>query len=92
MLHIKLDENVLDLRFKEEMKKRLDEIEHRQTFWDMKELVRQTNMSENFIKDQFFYDTRFPKVRVGRKWVMPAKATEEFLLIWLSEQKELTHK
>ncbi|WP_144528762.1 group-specific protein [Peribacillus simplex] len=86
MLHIQFDENKLNLRFKEEMKKRLDEIEHRHIFWDMKELVRQTNMSENFIKDQFFYDARFPKVRVGRKWIMPAKATEEFLLLWLTEQ------
>ncbi|MFF2457597.1 group-specific protein [Peribacillus simplex] len=87
MFHIEFDENKLELRVKDEMIKRLAEIEHRHTFWDMKELVRQTNMSENFIKDQFFYDNRFPKVRVGRKWVMPAKATEEFLLLWLSEQK-----
>lgn len=59
---------------------------HRHTFWDMKELCHQTNMSENFIKDQFFYDEEFPKRRVGRKWLMPAKETEAFLLAWLKEQ------
>ncbi|WP_434169123.1 group-specific protein [Peribacillus frigoritolerans] len=89
MFSIQIDENKIENCLREEMIKRLNNLEHSLTFWDMKELCRQTKMSENFIKEQFFYDNRFPKVRVGRKWVMPAKATEEFLLLWLSEQKRI---
>jgi hypothetical protein len=84
---IQIDEVAMEKRFVEVVQKRLLEIERRHTFWDMKELCRQTNMSETFIKEQFFYDSRFPKVKVGRKWVMPAKKTEEFLLVWLEEQR-----
>ncbi|RCK10965.1 group-specific protein [Bacillus licheniformis] len=38
------------------------------------------------IKDTFFYDPRFPKYRVGKKWLFPAKECEKFLLTWLAEQ------
>lgn len=88
MLEIKLDEDYVEDRFIEELKKRLDELESRQVFWDMKTLCKLTCMSEPFIKEQFFYDPRFPKYRVGKKWLFPAKETEEFLLIWLKEHPQ----
>ena len=86
MIDVKIDEVEVEKIFLEEVKKRLDQLQNRQTFWDMKELVRQTNMSEPFIKEKFFFDPRFPKYKVGSKWVFPAKECEEFLLIWLREQ------
>jgi hypothetical protein len=52
----------------------------------MKELCRQTCMSENNIKEKFFYDPRFQKYKVGGKWLFPAKETEHFLLTWINEQ------
>lgn len=86
LVEIILDEKHIEERFMEEVKKRLDQLERQQVFWDMKTLCKVTCMSENFIKEQFFYDPRFPKFRVGKKWLMPAKETEEFLLKWLKEQ------
>lgn len=86
MLNIDINEQMVEQRFLEELRKRLDEVERRCTFWDMKELCRQTNMSETFIRDTFFYDPRFPKYRVGKKWLFPAKEAEEFLIKWLKEQ------
>lgn len=86
MLTVQIDEGELDTRIRDELKKRLIHLEQRHTFWDMKELCKQVCMSENFIKEQFFHDPRFPKVKVGRKWLMPSKATEDFLLIWIQEQ------
>ncbi|WP_338754894.1 group-specific protein [Bacillus sp. FJAT-52991] len=83
---MQIDKHEIEHQFKEEMKKRLDEIENRTVFWDMKELRRQTCMSEPFIKEHFFFDPRFQKFRVGRKWLFPARQTEEFLLTWLHEQ------
>ncbi|PTY76206.1 hypothetical protein B5V89_18715 [Heyndrickxia sporothermodurans] len=87
MISIQLDEREIEKRFNEELKKRLEQIEHRRTLWDMKELCRQTCMSENTIKEKFFYDERFPKRKVGGKWYFPAVAAEEFLLSWISEQQ-----
>ncbi|MED4461822.1 group-specific protein [Metabacillus fastidiosus] len=86
MIAIQLDKNEIEQRFLEELRKHLDAIESRILFWDMKELCRQTNMSEPFVKEQFFYDPRFPKYKVGRKWVIPAREAEKFLMQWLSEQ------
>jgi hypothetical protein len=58
------------------------------TFWDTNELQRQTMLSMSTIQKNFFYDERFPKYKLGRKWLFPAKRTREFLLMWLEEQKK----
>lgn len=86
MISVQLDEKEIEKRFIEELKKRLEHIEQRRTLWDMKELCRQTCMSENTIKEKFFYDKRFPKRKIGGKWYFPAVATENFLLSWIEEQ------
>jgi len=64
----------------------INEVDAELVFWDRNELIRRTCMSWNFIQDQFFFDPRFPKKKVGAKWYFPAKATQEFLIQWLSEQ------
>lgn len=86
MISFELDEKVIEQRFLEELKKRLDRIEQCRTLWDMKELCKQTSMSENNIKEKFFYDSRFPKFKVGGKWYFPSAECEEFLLMWIKEQ------
>ncbi|MEK5171793.1 group-specific protein [Heyndrickxia sp. FSL W8-0496] len=86
MINVQIDEKEIENIFLDEVRKHLKKIESQSTFWDMKELCRQTNMSINFIKETFFYDPRFPKKRVGKKWLFPAKECEEFLLKWLKEQ------
>lgn len=63
MFAIKIDERKIEELFLEEIRKRLEQIEHRKTLWDMKELCKQTSMSENTIKDKFFYDERFQNIR-----------------------------
>jgi phage pi2 protein 07 len=86
LLNIQVDQTSIEKHFQEELKKHLEEISNRTVFWDMKELCRQTCMSEPFIKEHFFFDPRFPKYRVGRKWLFPARETEKFLYEWLKEQ------
>lgn len=86
MVTIELDAHEIEQRFLEELRKHLAKIERSQTFWDMKTLCKQTCLSENTIKERFFYDPRFPKFKVGGKWLFPAKECEEFLLMWLKEQ------
>ena len=53
MLTFEIDQNLLEERVYKELSKRLEAIEHRVTFWDTKELCKQTNMSLNFIKETF---------------------------------------
>lgn len=86
MIEVQLNEKYIEETFKEELRKRLDEIQSKKVFWDMKELQKQTNMSVNTIKEWFFYDDRFPKYKVGNKWYFPAKECEEFLINWIKEQ------
>ncbi|WP_078410256.1 hypothetical protein [Priestia abyssalis] len=86
MIAVQLDEKEIEKIFIEELQKRLQHIERRRTLWDMKELCRQTCMSENTIKEKFFYDKRFPKYKIGGKWYFPAADAEAFLLMWIREQ------
>ncbi len=86
ILDIKIDEQKIEELFLEELRKRLDNIEQRKTFWDMKELCRQTSMSGSSIREYFFYDERFPKFKIGGKWYFPALEAENFLLMWIKEQ------
>ncbi|MDR4982722.1 hypothetical protein RGU74_03265 [Bacillus cereus] len=86
MLDIKIDEQKIEELFLEELRKRLDNIEQRKTFWDMKELCRQTSMSGSSIREYFFYDERFPKFKIGGKWYFPALEAENFLFMWIKEQ------
>lgn len=86
MIQVKLDEDYIEKKFQEELKTRLDRLQYEKTFWDMNELCKQTNMSVNTIKDNFFYDDDFPKHKVGGKWYFPSEETREFLLEWIKNQ------
>jgi len=85
MISVQLDESVVEQIFVKELQKRLNQIEKRLTLWDMKELCKQTCMSENSIKEKFFFDNRFPKYKLGGKWYFPAAECEKFLLMWIKE-------
>ncbi|AIQ63292.1 group-specific protein [Paenibacillus stellifer] len=62
------------------------EIDAEFVFWDTRELMRRTCLSWNTIQSLFFFDSRFPKHKVGGKWLFPARETRQFLETWLSEQ------
>lgn len=86
MLEINFDKTKVEDLLLEEIQKQIKNLENRFTFWDMDELCKQTCMSLNNIKDKFFYDTRFPKHKIGGKWYVPAKECEQFLIQWIKEQ------
>ena len=86
MLTVQVNEEEMDDIIREEIKSKLSVLTHRHTFWDLNELSRQTCMSIKFIRDNFFFNEDFPKFRVGRKWLMPAEETEQYLLAWLKSQ------
>ena len=56
------------------------------TFWDTRELERQTCMSINTIKDNFFNDEGFPKHKIGGKCYFPEEKTRSWLLEWIESK------
>jgi phage pi2 protein 07 len=86
LIKVDVDDEEVRKLFVEKLEERIKEIEVDVLFWNMKELCRQTSMSENNVKDKFFYDPRFSKYKVGAKWVIPAAEAKSFLLDWIKEQ------
>lgn len=82
MIQLQVDEKELEKLYMDEIRKRLDKLDQDLTFWDSKELRRQTSMSWNTIQDHFFHDPDFPKFSTGNKWYFPAEECREFLKQW----------
>ena len=81
-----IDSNYAEEVFRQEVRKKIENISQTTMFWDMKELCRQVSLSETTVKETFFYEEGFPKFRVGKKWLINAKLAEEFLAKWSSQQ------
>lgn len=88
VIKIQLDEQQLKEIYLDEINKRLKEIDKEISFWDTKELKRQTNMSWNTIQDNFFHDPDFPKFKSGQKWYFPAYECKVFLRNWALKQQK----
>jgi hypothetical protein len=86
MLNIQIDEDQVKEIYLQKLQERMREIEKSFLFWDTAELKRQTHLSWNTIQKEFFFDPRFPKHKVGGKWMFPAEKTKTFLLEWIEEQ------
>lgn len=64
----------------------LKEAENEYVFWDSAELRKRTCLSWTTIQGTFFFDSRFPKFKIGSKWYFPVKEVREFLERWIREQ------
>ncbi|MGG4011451.1 group-specific protein [Bacillus smithii] len=86
MIQVQIDEQEVRKLYLQKLEEKLKEIDRELVFWDTAELKRRTCLSWNTIQKEFFFDSRFPKYKVGGKWLFPAKECQEFLLTWLKEQ------
>lgn len=86
MVEVQINQDEVRQMYMQKLEEKLKEVEAELVFWDTAELKRRTGLSWNTIQDQFFFDPRFEKHKVGGKWIFPAQRTKEFLLKWLSEQ------
>lgn len=86
MISVQIDESEVRQLCREKITEMIKEVDVEYVFWDAAELRRRTCMSWNFIQDQFFFDPRFPKRKIGSKWYFPARETRLFLEQWLQEQ------
>ncbi|MDP4085793.1 MAG: group-specific protein [Bacillota bacterium] len=87
-ISVNVDEEGFKDLLLEKVEERLKQVDFDLVFWDRKELIRRTCLSWNTIQEYFFHDPRFPKFKVGSKWIFPATETREFLLTWLREQNK----
>lgn len=87
MIKVEIDEELTRELVIGQVKQVINSVDNELVFWDSKELCKRTCMSWSFIKDQFFYDKRFLKYKVGSKWIFPPKETKQFLELWIKEQK-----
>lgn len=89
MLNVQIDEAQVYSMCRDEIAKRVRDMDVELVYWDTAELKKRTCMSWNFIQEQFFFDPRFPKRKVGTKWFFPAREAREFLEQWLREQADV---
>lgn len=86
LLSVQVDQEAIRSEVRQRIEELVREVDAELVFWDAKELMRRTCMSWNFIQQQFFFDPRFPKFKIGNKWYFPARESKEFLLQWIREQ------
>ncbi|WP_371809666.1 group-specific protein [Terribacillus sp. AE2B 122] len=86
LINVQIDENKALEIYKEKVAEVIKDYDADLVYWDSKELCKRTCMSWKFIQEQFFYDPRFIKTKVGSKWFFPAKEAREFLQIWIQEK------
>ena len=84
---MQVDEEVIKQLYKDAIDEKLKDFDKDLIYWDTKELKRRTTLSWSTIQATFFFDENFPKVKLGSKWLFPAKETEAFLEKWLSEKR-----
>ncbi|WP_409276401.1 group-specific protein (plasmid) [Neobacillus sp. SCS-31] len=87
MINIEIDQQEARELYLKKIEEAIQRLDLEKVFWDSKELQRRTCLSWSTIQTTFFYDPRFPKYKVGGKWMYPARETQEFLLTWLKEHK-----
>lgn len=86
LIEISIDEKEAKKLILKKVSELVEVVDAEYIFWDTKELKKRTCMSWNAILDTFFYDPRFIKRKIGRKWYFPARETRAFLEQWLLEQ------
>ena len=87
MIKVQVDEDAVKQLYREAIDKKLKDIEKDLIYWDTKELKRRTTLSWSTIQTTFFFEDDFPKVKLGSKWLFPAKETQAFLEKWLNEKR-----
>lgn len=79
MISFEIDQELLKELYLQKVEEHLQEIEMEVYFMDSKQLATYLNMSWNTIVSHLLYDEKFPKVRLGSKWLFNRKEVQEFM-------------
>ncbi|WP_339243125.1 group-specific protein [Paenibacillus sp. FSL R5-0517] len=85
MMTININETEVLKLAREHIAELVKEVDSEYVYWDSEELMKRTCMSWNTIQNNFFFDPRFIKAKLGGKWYFPVQETREFLRQWLFE-------
>ncbi|MDQ7861123.1 group-specific protein [Peribacillus frigoritolerans] len=77
MISFEIDQELLKELYIQKVEEHLQEIEMEVFFMDSKQLATYLNMSWNTIVSHLLYDERFPKVRLGSKWLFNEKEVKK---------------
>ncbi|WP_025726797.1 hypothetical protein [Heyndrickxia ginsengihumi] len=86
-VNVEINQEEIKKMYLDQLEEHIKKFDAELLFWDTKDLIKQTRLSWSTIQKEFFYDPRFPKYKLGRKWLFPAKETKEFLLEWIMEKQ-----
>ncbi|MCU6603921.1 helix-turn-helix domain-containing protein [Peribacillus frigoritolerans] len=79
MISFEIDQELLKELYLQKVEEHLQEIEMEVFFMDSKQLATYLNMSWNTIVSHLLYDEKFPKLRLGSKWLFNRKEVQEFM-------------
>jgi excisionase family DNA binding protein len=79
MINFEIDQELLKELYLRKVEEHLQEIEMEVFFMDSKQLATYLNMSWNTIVSHLLYDEKFPKVRLGSKWLFNRIEVQEFM-------------
>ncbi len=85
-VNVEINQEEIKKMYLDQLEEHIKKINKDLVFWDTKELVKRTSMSLSTIYKTFFYDSQFPKYKIGGKWYFPAEKTKKFLLEWIAKQ------
>lgn len=91
ILNLEVNSDVLEEYLMKTIENQVNKIELNKVFYTFNDLVQITGFSEGHIRNTFFDDERFIKIRhrIGRKWVFPVEETDAFLKMWIKEQPNM---
>lgn len=88
MIEIKLDEDEMKSIYLAEIQKRLDQIEFQSLLMDSKQLCKMLSLSWPTIEKLFIRDPKFPKLRVGTKWLFNRNEVQQYIDQWSIEKRK----
>lgn len=92
MVEIKLDDKELKDIYIAEVQKRLDNLELETMLMDSKQLCKMLSLSYPTVEKTFLRNPKFPKIRVGSKWLFNRKEVQEFIDRWSIDNKLMDGK
>lgn len=87
LIKVVINEEEINELVLQQINHKLSNLDTSKVFYTMEDLEDITGFSKTHIKNTFFDDYRFVKIRhkVGRKWVFQAEETRKFLRTWIKE-------
>ncbi|MEK4067586.1 helix-turn-helix domain-containing protein [Peribacillus sp. FSL R5-0717] len=92
IIQFSLNEEGLKELYLTEVHKHLEKIEMDTILMDSKQLCQMLSLSWPTIEKLFLSDHRFPKIRVGKKWVFNRREVQVYINLWTDEIRQLGGK